>query len=144
VGSDRIDHAPPVAQRILVVDNEESVRDLLTEVLTEDGHRVVMAASASEALDKFQPGAFDLVLADLTLPGMDGLELSRHLRRVDTRAALAVFSGWSSRFLQAARQEECVDLTATKPLDVKQLRQLVAAAASLVARRQDRADASRG
>lgn len=130
--------------RILIVDNETSVREFLAEVLEEDGHVVTLATAAPEVLINFQPGKLDLVLADLSLPGLDGLELARKLRHRDRRVAIAIISGWSSRLLQEAARETSVDVTATKPLDVAQLRQLVAQADSILVARQARVDASRG
>jgi len=130
--------------RILIVDNETSVREFLAEVLAEEGHVVTLATAAPEVLTDFQPGKLDLVLADLSLPGLDGLELARELRHRDARVAIVVISGWSSRLLQEAARDTSVDVTATKPLDVIQLRQLVAQAAGILVARQARADASRG
>jgi len=134
--------APATPLRIMVVDNESSVRELLAEILAADGHTVTLAAAGQEALHRFQSDDFDLILADLTMPGMDGLELIRSLRARDPVVAIAVISGWGSEARRTAEQGVGVDLTASKPLDLEQLRRLVASAASLVRARRFRADAS--
>src|SRR4030042_3175017 len=59
---------------ILVVDDEESIRDLLKEELTEEGYWVHTAGSAKEALDRVERLPLDLVILDIRMPGMDGLE----------------------------------------------------------------------
>jgi two-component system response regulator FlrC len=61
--------------RILVVDDEEGVRSFLAESLEIDGHQVEEAANGHEALERLRSRSFDLVLTDLRMPGMDGLEL---------------------------------------------------------------------
>ena len=64
---------------ILVVDDEESVRDSLNIWFTEDGYRVRCAENATKALSLLESDSFDIILADIKMPGMDGLEM---LRRV--------------------------------------------------------------
>ncbi len=133
---------PGTTLKIMVVDNESSVRELLAEVLAADGHAVTLAAAGREALQRFQRDTFDLILADLTMPGMDGLELVRSLRARDPAVAIAVISGWGSETMRAAERGVGVDLTAAKPLDIEELRRLVASATSLVRARRSRAGAS--
>ncbi|MBE0478522.1 response regulator [Candidatus Aerophobetes bacterium] len=60
---------------LLVVENEESLRKLYQEELEEEGYGVVCVSSAKEALDKIREGHFHLVVLDIKMPGMDGLEL---------------------------------------------------------------------
>ena len=67
--------------RVLVVDDEPGIRTLLREDLRADGHEVVEAASGAEALACFAEQPVDLVLLDIGLPDMDGLEVLRTLRR---------------------------------------------------------------
>ena len=59
---------------ILVVDDDEAIRTLLQEELSDEGYQVLIAASAREALKKVQEEALDLVILDIRMPGMDGLE----------------------------------------------------------------------
>ncbi|MEL4506358.1 response regulator transcription factor [Luteococcus sp. H138] len=67
--------------RVLVVDDESGIRTVLREYLRADGHEVVEAATGREALDRFAAQTCDLVLLDVGLPDIDGLEVLRLLRR---------------------------------------------------------------
>ena len=65
---------------ILLVDDEESVRKVLTFPLERDGYNVVQAVDGEDALARFGAGGIDLVVLDLMLPKLDGLEVCRRLR----------------------------------------------------------------
>jgi DNA-binding NtrC family response regulator len=66
--------------RVLVVDDEDRVRKLLTRLLQEEGCRVQVASSGREALEALEREAYDLVLTDLTMPGMSGMDLLSEIR----------------------------------------------------------------
>src|SRR5688572_15332800 len=66
--------------RILLVDDEQPVQKLLTFPLEKEGYEVVRAADGQQALARFEEGHFDLVVLDIMLPRMDGLEVCRRLR----------------------------------------------------------------
>jgi two-component system, cell cycle sensor histidine kinase and response regulator CckA len=65
--------------RVLVVDDDRVVRHLISEILRRGGHDVVAAAGADEALRLAADGTIELVVTDMTMPGMSGLELARAL-----------------------------------------------------------------
>ena len=69
------------APRILLVDDEESIRTLLTYPLRKDGYEVVVARTGQEALDRFGEGQFDLVVLDVMLPETDGFDVCKQLAR---------------------------------------------------------------
>lgn len=66
--------------RILVVDDEDSVRRVLSQVLSEDGFKVTEAASGAEALDQFEKTPFSLVITDIVMPEMTGIELLKKIK----------------------------------------------------------------
>jgi CheY-like chemotaxis protein len=66
---------------ILVVDDEDNLRDVLVEVLKRDGHEVDSAADGAEGLRRAEERRYDLVVTDLRMPGLEGPELYRALRR---------------------------------------------------------------
>ncbi len=66
--------------RILVVDDEEGLRLLYKEELEEDGAEVELASSGEEALEKLEKNSIDLVLLDIKMPGMDGVEVLRRIK----------------------------------------------------------------
>jgi DNA-binding response OmpR family regulator len=115
------------AARILVVDDEESIRTLLAFPLRRDGHEVVTAADGVEALEQFDRTKPDLVLLDVMLPGVDGFEVCRRLRE---RSAVPIIM-LSARGEEADRVtglESGADDYVTKPFSVRELRSRVRAA----------------
>src|SRR5258708_2328639 len=96
--------------KILVVEDEKNIAQILRRGLEEEGHAVSLAADGRSALELAESSAFDLLLLDVMLPGMDGLEVARRLRgnRQDTpncardRFALRIFGGRSSSGVSSA------------------------------------------
>lgn len=89
--------APPTAAatcRVLVVDDDPAVRDVLARILQRGGHRVTTAVSGEEALAVFTPGQYDLLFTDLGMPGMGGAALLDHLRAIDPYLVAVVITGW--------------------------------------------------
>jgi CheY-like chemotaxis protein len=74
--------------RILVVDDEVNARTALAELLSEEGYEVETAADAFKALGKVESFAPDVVLTDLKMPGMDGIELVQRLRALEEPPSL--------------------------------------------------------
>lgn len=71
-----------MAERILVVDDDKGVREALSEFLLSLGYTVVMAENGEEALKQYRKGDFEVIMADLIMPNMDGMELLRRIREV--------------------------------------------------------------
>lgn len=69
-----------MAERILVVEDDQFLRELYDELLREEGYDVDLAADGQEGLDKASVGGYDLVLLDIMLPKVDGLEVLRKLK----------------------------------------------------------------
>jgi DNA-binding NtrC family response regulator len=82
--------------RLLVVDDEEVIRDVLTALLQKEGYRVAAAPDAAEALSLFETETFDVVLLDLMLPDRPGLEVLREMRRRDPDAVVVIVTAYSS------------------------------------------------
>lgn len=78
-----------MAERILVVDDDKGVREALSEFLISLGYTVVMAENGEEALRQYRKGEFDVIMADLIMPNMDGMELLRRIR--DTKNDEVIF-----------------------------------------------------
>jgi two-component system response regulator PilR (NtrC family) len=78
-----------MAERILVVDDDKGVREALSEFLISLGYTVVMAENGEEALSQYRKGGFDVIMADLIMPNMDGMELLRRIR--DTKNDEVIF-----------------------------------------------------
>ncbi len=82
--------------RVLVVDDEQSIRDLLTKTLALAEYDVETAADCSAALGLLRASEYDLLIADLSMPGMDGLTLIRQVRRVHADLPIIIITGFSS------------------------------------------------
>jgi DNA-binding NtrC family response regulator len=82
--------------RILVVDDEEVIRDVLSTLLEREGYEVTVAATAGEALSLFETEPSDVILLDLMLPDRPGLELMREIRRQDPDAVIVIVTAYSS------------------------------------------------
>jgi signal transduction histidine kinase/CheY-like chemotaxis protein len=107
--------------RILVVDDEEPVRELLCDILGEEGVEVTLAANGAEALARFEPGKFDAVLTDLGMPGMNGWELLRQISERDQQVPLAVITGWGELVSTHEEKAARVEWVLTKPFSLSQI-----------------------
>jgi excisionase family DNA binding protein len=82
--------------RILVVDDEASIRDLLAKTLALAEYEVDTAADATAALDRVRAVSYDLLIADLRMPGMDGLSLIRQTKRIRAELPVIIITGYST------------------------------------------------
>ncbi len=104
--------APAAATRagtetILVIDDEEVVREMVCEIIKAQGYRVLSAASGEEGLEIFkqQPGGVDLVLLDMFMPGLDGEQTFTALRALDDKVRVLLSSGYARDEVCARMQE---------------------------------------
>ena len=111
--------------RILVVDDEYSVRDSLSSWFRKDGYEVEVAENASEALRALQSQSFEVVLLDIKMPGMDGMELQARIHDIDAGMAVIMITAFASveTAVQALKQG-AFDYV-TKPIDPDELSHLV-------------------
>jgi signal transduction histidine kinase/ActR/RegA family two-component response regulator/uncharacterized membrane protein len=110
------------ATRILVVDDEENVRELLADILESEGYQVELASSGREALEKFGDGAaFDGLFTDLGMQGMSGWELAHAVRELDKKIPIAVITGWGEAVGSSERLAAQVDWVIAKPFDTAQI-----------------------
>lgn len=79
--------------KILVVDDDSQVLQVVSEMLRIEGHSVVMAANGRQAIDQFENEAFDLVVTDIIMPEQEGLETIANLRRRETYVPIIAISG---------------------------------------------------
>ncbi len=81
---------------IHVIDDEPVIHDVLSQLLTSEGYEVESSSSGEEGLEKFSPQSTDVVLLDLLMPGMDGIEVLRRLRKIDPAAAVIIITAYGS------------------------------------------------
>ena len=107
----------PVQPRVLVVEDDETVADVIREVLLDQPYQVVFAASAEEALAHFQPEPPDLILTDISLPGKSGLDVMREARAADPEVAVILMTGYASVQTAIDALRQGADDYVTKPFD---------------------------
>lgn len=90
--------APVLISRVLYVEDNDLVREITLELLAVDGRELVAAASAEEALVHFRSQPVDLVITDVSLPVMSGLDLARSLLRLQPGLPIIIASGYSIDF----------------------------------------------
>src|ERR1700728_4949278 len=81
--------------RILYVEDNELVREVTSELLAQEERQVVARATAEEALDAFRENAFDVVITDVSLPVMSGLDLARNLLALRPNVPIILASGYA-------------------------------------------------
>jgi CheY-like chemotaxis protein len=109
-------------RRILLVDDDPGVREVVGFVLGLDHHRVVEARNGKEALSRFEREAFDLVITDYAMPEMNGQELASNLRRLKQEQRILMISGHANLMPHLGRD---VDLLLGKPFSIQGLRQAI-------------------
>ena len=107
---------PPDSGRILVIEDEEVIRELLSDFLADRGYEVTVAENGNAGLDAFEPGRFHAVLVDYGLPGMHGIDVSRKIAARDPRVRLLLMTGMGT--LKVAEQEPCISRVIPKPFDL--------------------------
>src|SRR5574337_516832 len=117
--------------RILVIDDDEFVRTLLSDVLRAAGHTVVQAAGGKEGLHRFHQDGFDLVLTDLGMPECSGWEVAAAVKKMAPQTPVALITGWELTLDRGKLKEAGVDLVLNKPFHVVEVRRLVAEALTL-------------
>lgn len=107
--------------KILVVDDEEPVRETLAEMLVAVRHRVELAGSGHEAVEKLRAGGFDLVFTDLAMPEMDGWETARLIRKGWPTVRIVLVTGYGPTTAPPSGEEDLVDAIIGKPFDFAQV-----------------------
>src|SRR5256885_8643531 len=113
--------------RILLVDDEQSVQTLLTYPLRKDGYEEVAAHDGREALDRFAEQRFDLVVLDLMLPKLDGIEVCRRMRS-RSQVPIIMLTAKGDEIDKVVGLEMGADDYITKPFSMREFRSRIKAA----------------
>lgn len=111
--------------RLLVVDDEDFVRDLLSEILEGENCEVELAQDGTEALALFREREFDAVFTDVGMPGMSGWELAREIRQVNKQIPIAIITGWGEIVGSSEQRAAGVDWVVAKPFTADRIAELV-------------------
>jgi DNA-binding response OmpR family regulator len=112
-------------KRILVVDDEPKTRTLIWDILSEEGYDIGLCASGEEALERLAREQFDLILADIKMPGMSGLELLSHVRALAPEARVVMITAYASMDTAIVAVRERAFDYLVKPFDLDEFRRTV-------------------
>ncbi|MFT3916737.1 MAG: response regulator [Anaeromyxobacteraceae bacterium] len=111
----------PAPLRILLVEDDDDNRELMAEVLETSGWEVVSAATGQEGLKVLSEQAVAVVLTDVGMPGMGGLEVARAAKAIAPSVPVVVVTGWADRDDIARARGHEVDAVLVKPVDPEAL-----------------------
>jgi two-component system OmpR family response regulator len=109
------------SNRILLVDDEQHIVDVVVYLLEANGYRVTVAKDGDTGLVTFQNAAFDLVVLDLNLPGLDGIELFRRMRALQPRVPVVMLTSRDDEIDRVLGLELGADDYVTKPFSTREL-----------------------
>jgi two-component system, cell cycle response regulator CpdR len=114
--------------RILIADDEESMRMLVARAIAMDGHATMTAQDGAEALDILtrENGAFDLLLSDIQMPVMDGIALALSVARDFPDVTILLMTGFADQRERASNLNAIAHDVITKPFSVASIRAAVA------------------
>ena len=123
----------PVTYKILLADDNPVNLDLATRLLEKKGHEIITAENGKEAVDRFLERPFDVILMDLEMPGISGIEAARQIRAKEKASSIAT-PIYTPIIAMTAHDEETertaclvvgMDGFITKPIDIKSLHQTI-------------------
>ncbi|MFP4518735.1 MAG: cell cycle two-component system response regulator CpdR [Oceanicaulis sp.] len=109
--------------RILLAEDDDSMRDFLGKALERAGHEVVRVADGEDGLDALgeTPGAFELLLTDIVMPGVDGIELARRAAEIDPGLKIMFITGFAAVALNAGSGAPKEAKVLSKPFHLRDL-----------------------
>jgi len=110
---------------ILVVEDEEDVRELLKDILIDGGHEVEFTANGQSGVALFQEKKFDLVFTDLGMPGMSGWQVAEKIKQINKQTPVALITGWEVKQKKQELKNNGVDVVLKKPFRVDEILRLV-------------------
>ena len=112
--------------RILLADDDAATRDLVQRALTMDGHEVILTQDGAEALERLAaPGGVDLLISDVQMPGLDGIELVEKGLKASPRLRVILMSGFVGELDRAERLKGKVARVLAKPFTLDEMRSAV-------------------
>jgi signal transduction histidine kinase/ActR/RegA family two-component response regulator len=111
--------------RILLVDDDELVLETYQEGLSLKGHQVVVAHNGSEALLALNKGGFDVMITDLSMSGMAGLELAERAKKIAPALPIILLSGWAIQHAEKQIKQVGIDYVVSKPCSIEALGNII-------------------
>ena len=110
---------------ILVIEDEDDLPNLLTDILKMEGHEVEAAANGREGIALFASKHFDLVFTDLGMPGMSGWQVAEKIKQLSSDTPVALITGWEVKKKKQELKSKGVDIVLKKPFRVDEILRLV-------------------
>jgi PAS domain S-box-containing protein len=110
---------------ILVVEDEEDVRELLKDILTNGGHTVEFTPDGKEGIELFKGKKFDMVFTDLGMPGMSGWQVAEQIKKISKNTPVVLITGWEVQQKGRELKKSGVDMVIKKPFRVDEILELV-------------------
>jgi two-component system response regulator (stage 0 sporulation protein F) len=111
-----------VKQKLLIVDDQNGIRVLLMEVFSSEGYETHQASNGKLALEIVRKDKPDLVLLDMKIPGMDGLEILKHIKKIDSSIKVIMMTAYGELDMINEATELGALMHFTKPFDIDELR----------------------
>ena len=121
---------------ILVVEDERNTLDELCEFLIEEGHDVVGASDGKKALEKFEKRHFDIVITDVKMPKMNGIELLRRIKKLNQRTSVVIVTGHGTEEVAVSALRAGASNYLKKPIDLRELERVTYSLISLAEARE--------
>lgn len=112
-------------KKVLIVDDQYGIRLLLSEIFTKDGYQTFQAANGKAAIEIVKSESLDIVLLDMKLPGMDGLEILKHIKKIDNQMKVVMMTAYGELDMLEEAKSYGVINHFTKPFDIDELRNAV-------------------
>ena len=111
---------------ILVIDDEEFVRSVLSRTLAQVNYQVTLAENGEKGIQLFKEREFDMVLTDLGMPGMSGWEVCRMIKEISPNTPIGMITGWGMEMNRNKMEEYGLNFVISKPFDLNQILNVVA------------------
>ena len=106
---------------ILVIDDEEAIRDILANLLARFNNKVTVAHDGVSGIEIFQSGNYDIVFTDLGMPGMSGWEVAQHIKSIAPEIKIVLLTGWGVELAEDQLEEKDIDMVIAKPFQINQI-----------------------
>lgn len=111
--------------RILLVDDEETIRYVLKEALVSEGYKVDVARDAFQALERFKTASYDLIITDIKMRGMDGIQLIREIKKSDSNLKIVIITAYGSlETVKEAAKLGVVEMI-SKPFKIREIKDVL-------------------
>lgn len=110
---------------VLVTDDEDTTRDMLRRILVKEGYQIELAANGFECLEKVKKGNIDIVLLDVTMDGIDGIETLQRIKKIDSYLPVIMVTGTGDNTANIESVKLGADAYVAKPYDPTDLRSMV-------------------